>query len=72
MVGHSRHSACKHRTMAASGVLCHPAYPLSLPGGNQSSAQPAGDSHSLSWGRQPPGTRTNLSLQQMLPVQNKG
>lgn len=60
MAGHSRHSACKHRTVAASGIFSHP-QPLSLLGRSQSSAWPAGDSHS------PHRALSNQVLGQLLP-----
>ena len=60
MAGHSRHSAYKHRAMAASGISSHP-QPLSLLGRSQSSAWPAGDSHS------PHGGLSNQVLGQTLP-----
>lgn len=60
MAGHSRHSACKHRAVAASGIFSHPR-PLSLLGRSQSSAWPAGDSHS------PHGALSNQVLGQTPP-----
>lgn len=65
MAGRSRHSACKHRAMAASGTSRHP-HPLGAPGSSQSSSRPAGDSHSPLWGSQQSGIGTNFSLEQTL------
>lgn len=62
MAGRSRRSACKHRAVAASGTSS-PAPEAAE--SSQSSARPAGDSHSPLWGprsdqvlrQTPPGSR---------------